>query len=615
MVAIPNASQFGKKACAITSFFLLVSAAALCQDKALGDSLERVFTNGEYPREARLVLLKELAVNHPDVQKKLLFSELLIEAASAVDSADYRLQGYLEKGNALRLKGNLNTAIESYFQAAAIAEQMKSNKRLGTVNIAIADVYAIMGNHATAVRYHQSAIAVMRQEKDSINLASGLLNIGDEYINFGRLDTALLYTREAETIFRKRRYTLGQAYALGNLGMIYGKLGNNPQAEANMNLAIQLLEEKREYYPIAVYLAYISDIYLERAELNTALTYAHRSLILSRKHGLKDQVGEACLRLSQIYEKKGAPKDALLYYKQHIAYKDSVTNIASVQRMADQRTAFEVSRKQIEVDLLNEQKKNQQIILVFSAIAIILIVLLAVGLYRRYVFIRRTNLIIDLEKQRSDELLLNILPEETARELKEHGKVLAKRFDSASILFADFKGFSQFAEKLLPEELVKTVDYYFSGFDKIVDKYGLEKIKTVGDAYMCAGGLPFQTADHAVKIVQAAMEMINFVNHEKARSSGKAYGLEVRIGINTGPVVAGVVGTRKFAYDIWGDAVNIASRLEATSEPGRINISEETYSRIKDHIECEYRGELEVKNRGSLRMYFVLQPRFFHVNA
>lgn len=596
-------------------FFLLTAASALAQDKAIGDSLERVFTNGQYPPGQRLDLLRDIAINHPDTQKKLLFSELLIEAAGAVDSADYLLQGYVQKGNALRLKGNLTPALESYLRAASIAEKIKSQKRLATVNVAIADVYAIMGNHATAVRYHKNAIEVLRLEKDSINLASGLLNAGDEYINYGRLDTALLYTVEAETIFRMQHHIVGQAYALGNLGMIYAKLGNNLQAEANMNLAILLLEDKREYYPIAVYLAYISDIYLRKSEYNTALTYAQRSLELARKHGLKDQVSDACLRLSRIYEQKGMAKEALTFYKEHIAYKDSVTNIASVQRMADQRTEFEVSRKQMEVDLLSEQKKNQQIILVFGVIALLLIVLLAVGLYRRYTYIRETNRIIDREKQRSDELLLNILPEETARELKENGRVMAKKFDSVTVLFADFKGFTQYAERMSPEELVKTVDHYFSAFDEIVAKHGLEKIKTVGDAYMCAGGLPFPTEDHALKMVQAALDMVAFVEREKQLTADSRPRFDVRIGINTGPVVAGVVGTRKFAYDIWGDTVNVASRLETASDPGRINISEETYTLIKDQMECEFRGEMEVKNRGELRMYFVLKERLMRVTA
>jgi len=586
-------------------FFVFVGVVAFGQDKARGDSLERVFTRGEFGPDQKLILLKDIAVNHPDVQKKLIFSELLIEAARSADSADYLFQGYLEKGTAYRLKGDLSNALKSYFEGAGVAEKMKSTKRMGAINIAIADVYAIMGNHATAVRYHQEAIAMMREEKDSINLGSALLNAGDEYINYDRLDTALAYTIEAETIFRLLHYTVGQAYARGNIGMIYAKLGNNLQAEANMNLAILLLEDKREYYPIAVYLAYISDIYLIKNDPSTALVYARRSLDLARKHGLKDQVSEAYLRLSKIYDQKGMPGEALTYYKQHIAYKDSVTNIVSVQKMADLRTDFEVSRKQIEVDLLNEQKKSQQILVVAIIVALSLISLLAVGLYRRYRFIRETNLIIDQERGRSEALLLNILPKDTAQELKMKGKVEAKRFNAATVMFVDFKGFTQFAEQLKPEDLVQAVDYYFSKFDEIIERHGVEKIKTVGDAYMCAGGVPFVCEDHALRVVRAAKEMMTFVSQALQSPSDSLPRFHVRIGISTGPVVAGVVGTKKFAYDIWGDTVNIAARLETTSEPGKINIAESTYQYVKEIIPCSYRGEVEVKNRGPLQMYFV----------
>lgn len=586
-------------------FFVFVGLCAKAQDKARGDSLERVYTRGEFGPRQKLSLLKEIAVNHPDVQKKLIFSDLLIEAARAADSTDYLFQGYLERGTAYRLKGDLSSALKSYFAGAEIAANMGSNKRLGTVNIAIADVYAIMGNHATAVRYHQEAIAMMREEKDSVNLGSALLNAGDEYITYDRLDTALAYTIEAESIFRKLHYTVGQAYALGNLGMIYARMGNNLQAEANMNLAILLLEDKHEYYPIAVYLAYICDIYLQKGNTTTALAYASRSLDLARKHGLKDQVNEACLRLSKIYEQKGMPDQALLYYKQHIAYKDSVTNIVSVQKMADLRTDFEVSRKQMEVDLLGEQKKSQQILVVGIVVALALISLLAVGLYRRYRFIRETNLIIDQERGRSEALLLNILPRETAQELKMKGKVEAKRFDAVTVMFTDFKGFTQYAEKLSPEELVDAVDYYFSKFDEIIERHGLEKIKTVGDAYMCAGGVPFPCEDHALRAVNAAKEIMTFVEDALQSSSGHRPRFHVRVGICSGPVVSGVVGTKKFAYDIWGDTVNIAARLESASEPGKINIAESTYQYVKHTVPCTYRGEVEVKNKGLLQMYFV----------
>ncbi|HSF44537.1 MAG TPA: adenylate/guanylate cyclase domain-containing protein, partial [Chitinophagaceae bacterium] len=231
--------------------------------------------------------------------------------------------------------------------------------------------------------------------------------------------------------------------------------------------------------------------------------------------------------------------------------------------------------------------------------------MLLAGLFQRYKFTQEANKIIEAEKKRSDTLLLNILPEETAQELKQNGKVLAKKFQSVTVMFTDFQGFTQYATYLEPEVLVSTVDFYFSKFDQIIEKYGLEKIKTVGDSYMCAGGLPFPSEDHAFKMIQAAMEIEQFICETQNDPTNDKIRLNIRIGINTGPVVAGIVGTKKFAYDIWGDTVNIASRMESNSLPGKINISENTYQLVKDLVDVEYRGELHVKNRGAMKMYFI----------
>lgn len=215
---------------------------------------------------------------------------------------------------------------------------------------------------------------------------------------------------------------------------------------------------------------------------------------------------------------------------------------------------------------------------------------------------------IDLqsEKEKSDELLLNILPLDIARELKENGTAQAKKYESVSVLFTDFVGFSIIAENMSADELVSEIDYCFKEFDRIIQKYPIEKIKTIGDAYMAVGGLPITNQTHAVDVINAALEIRDFIEEHKKKKQAQSKPIfEVRIGVHTGNVVAGIVGLKKFAYDIWGDTVNLASRMESSSEAGRINISGATYKLVKDHFECTYRGKIMAKNKGEVDMYFV----------
>lgn len=210
------------------------------------------------------------------------------------------------------------------------------------------------------------------------------------------------------------------------------------------------------------------------------------------------------------------------------------------------------------------------------------------------------------EKDKTESLLLNILPRETADELKKNNKVVPRKYDNATVLFTDFKGFTHIAEKLAPEELVNEIDSLFKEFDAIIGMYRIEKIKTIGDAYMCAGGLPAKYKHNSIEVVKAALDIRDYM--EKYRMEKEKNGIpffEIRIGIHTGKVVAGVVGTRKYAYDIWGDAVNLASRMESSGEPGKVNVSGDTYKLIKDKFICTYRGKIEAKNKGQVDMYFV----------
>lgn len=214
--------------------------------------------------------------------------------------------------------------------------------------------------------------------------------------------------------------------------------------------------------------------------------------------------------------------------------------------------------------------------------------------------------IAETERQKSDALLLNILPSEIAEELRQTGTSTALNYELATVLFADIKDFTKISTQFSAETMVKELDYIFGAFDKIIENHNIEKIKIIGDAYMCAGGLPISNKTNAFDVVNAALEIQEFMKkmrEERARNSKQQY--EIRIGINSGPLVAGIIGIKKFTYDIWGDTVNLASRLETNGEVNKINISENTYSLVKDVYDCEYRGKIEVKGKGSTAMYFI----------
>lgn len=258
-----------------------------------------------------------------------------------------------------------------------------------------------------------------------------------------------------------------------------------------------------------------------------------------------------------------------------------------------------------------ESAQNRYLLMILS-FAFVVIVLLAILYYARFrtkrnanIALEEKNKIIEAERHRSDELLLNILPANIAEELKENGKAAARKFDDATVLMADFKHFTSITEKLSPEQLVHEIDYCFRAFDYIISQYEIEKIKTIGDAYMCASGL-VNRKTVPFKIVKAALEMQEFLEDYKQEKikKGEPY-FEARIGIHTGPVVAGVVGVKKFAYDIWGDTVNITARMEENCKEGMVNISNSTYQMVKYNFECQYRGKIAAKNMGAIDMYYV----------
>ncbi len=579
-------------------FVLLFPGGVAAQDQKIADSLALIYAREELKDTAQLELLRHLAFNESkNIELGLRYAEELIELSTESNNHLYLYRGYLQKGNKLRLMGDLEKALDAYFKCAEAAR--KANYLTGEASAygVIADIYSVSKNHTNAKLYYQRAITYLRKTSDSIALASAILNAGDDYLNHQIFDSAFSNFKEAEIIFDRVNYPIGKAYALGNLGMVYSNQGYNALAEQNINAAIRILEELEDYYPICVYLISMSDIYRQKGDQSKAQSYAQRSLTLARQYQLKEQITQANLTLSELAEMAGKSAVALQYYKEHILYRDSLNDINTVQKLADLRTNFEVAQKQSEVDLLQQGKRNQQIIVSSLIIILALSIILLGTLFWYYRTIAR-------EKKRSESLLLNILPAETALELKQKGHVDAVKFDKVTVLFTDFVEFSKSAESTAPEHLVKSIHFYFKGFDEITTKYGLEKIKTIGDAYMCASGIPANSYSGAREVILAARDMVDFV--QKTRENHpEIMPFELRLGAHTGQVVAGIAGIKKWQYDIWGDTVNIASRMESNSTPGRLNLSHTTYEEVNEEFRCTFRGEIEVKNLGLMRMYYL----------
>ena len=590
----------------ILLFFNLFFGYVVGQDQRIADSLKIVYENDKLQGEDLLKLLQDLSFHeNRDVQLRQKYARELIQRAEAANNKSFIYSGYLQFGNALRMAGDITSAINAYFKCLSVARETGDEENEGHSLMTIADTYSSIEDRENAIAYYKNAIELIRKTQGKLNYGIVLFNLGDELIKLERYDEASEYLDQAENIFKQEAFDLGLLYVKGNRGVIKGKTGDPTSGILALRSTIEELLDYEDYYAASSFKIYLAELYYLNGEADLAVVEGEKALLMAKDKNLQIQIRDAHKVLYRNYSRLGATDKSIEALQNYYAYRDSIYNVESVKEIATLRYNADMTQKQAEVDILNQQRSNQRNVLWATGIVALLLSVLAIGMYRKNKFVERTNKIIEAEQNRSENLLLNILPRQTAQELKEKGKVTAKKFESVSVLFTDFVDFTKYAEQLDPEVLVQGMDYYYGHFDQIIDKYGLEKIKTVGDSYMCAGGIPNPDPDHAVKMVQAAMEIVAFVEKEKkAREDGKIR-FDVRVGINSGPLVAGVVGTKKFAYDIWGDTVNVAARMETNSKPGKINISEHTHALVQDRFDCEFRGEIPAKNKGKLKMYFV----------
>lgn len=488
-------------------------------------------------------------------------------------------------------------ALDLYIQSLKIAEEINDSVRIMTVDLNIGTIYGEKAiTYEKAIEYYEKAMpyAIALDNKDAIGTITG--NLGEIYLKSNKDSLALANLEKSLVAYEG---TENVPYTLNLIGKLYAKRKNFEKAIDYQQRAFSISERYDAKLDMAKSMIGLADSYKEMKRYNEAISNYMLAESFAKQTGANNELKDTYEGLAMTYGALNDFGNAFKYQSMMIAIKDTLYNIDTEKKLGTMLFNYQIDKKQSEINLQQKEISKQKIVR-NSFIGGFAIVMVFAGIF----FMQRNR--ISKEKKRSDELLLNILPEETAEELKATGSAKTKSFDSVSVLFTDFKNFTQASEKLSPEELVAEINHCYSEFDKIVSKYGIEKIKTIGDAYMCAGGLPVKNNTHPFDIVNAGIEMQQFIeSNKKERQANGLPFFELRLGVHTGPVVAGVVGTKKFAYDIWGDTVNTASRMESSGETGKVNISGATFQLIKDQFKCTHRGKVQAKNKGEIDMYFV----------
>jgi adenylate cyclase len=495
-------------------------------------------------------------------------------------------------------QGDDAKALELHLESLKISEEINDSLRILTSLINIGGVYQNKkATYQKALDYFLRSYKLSKQVKDYSTMGASAVNLGETYYKLGDDSTALIYLYESEKAYKDEPENL--PYSLNIIGRVYTRQKKYEAAVQIHSRAYELAKQLDIKLDQTQSLVGLGQAYSAKGENTLAVEAYKTALDIGTPLSALTEMKDAYEGLSGAYSKLKDYTNAYKYQELLIAIKDEIYNVNIDKKLGTLQFGFEMEKKEVQIKQ-NENEIDRQKKVKYSFIGGFAVMVLFASVF----FAQRNR--IKKAKKRSDELLLNILPEETAEELKETGTAKTKSLDSITVLFTDFKNFTIASEKLTPEELVAEINYCYSAFDHIVEKYGIEKIKTIGDSYMCAGGLPVPNTTHPFDVVKAGLEMVKFIedNKQERLLKGLPY-FELRCGIHTGPVVAGIVGIKKFAYDIWGDTVNTASRMESSGGVGKVNISGITYEIVKDQFNCTHRGKIEAKNKGSIDMYFV----------
>ncbi len=627
------------------------------------DSIQRLMEKANDTTKVNLLneLCRLYALNN--MKKAFQYAEESLTLSKKNDYKQGEAQALTTLGVLTRKStDDIDKAFDFHKRALKIREDINDVKGIATSLNNMAAIYQQKSNFPAAMEVLLKALKLREDIKDEQGILTTLNNLGTMYMRQADETShdkaiyhkAIEYFEKALKLAYKLNNKQNEAILLNNMGSIYEETKEYQKSIDNYLKAMKIRKEIHDEFQLTSSFHSLGDVYLKMDSLHIAFDYYEKGLSIGEKTQNRQVVGQCFYGLAQVYEKRKdygtclqkAKEGLTIAYKvqdkkgvmslktlmarvyaaqgdfakayqlkdEATVLKDSIFNQVNSKILANAQANVEKERtekvkKEKELGEKEQKVKNarQQLFNYLGLGVVIFIAGVAFLLYRGQQREKKHSQEIELEKDKSDKLLLNILPEEVANELKIAGKAKARHYKLASVLFTDFQGFTARTATMTPEQVIEELNGCFSAFDAIIDKHNLEKIKTIGDAYMCAGGLPIPNTTNPVDIIRAGLEIQTYMENYKTGciARGEAY-FQCRLGINTGEVVAGVVGTKKFAYDIWGDTVNTASRAESGGIVNKVNITESTYELVKDVFECEYRGEVEAKGKGKIKMYLVL---------
>ena len=500
---------------------------------------------------------------------------------------------------------DMELSIQRFLEAQRRFEERKDTNGLMLVTRWLGRMYQLSELHDSALVYARLSYRYSKYQNDSIEEFVRMMELSERFENTGKLDSAFYYYQLARPYSHVMSWDMVRTRCYLELDLLSTDKSRSNQDSLNYYTSAYI--DTCLLYKDWPNLIFLYSFYAKG--LNHARNFQEAKKYLDKGLAYTDSCPACIKEFRDIYYAGYLYHNSVKNYalalnnlELYNKYNEQYESEKTIQDMGKQKELFEF-RQQNQVLELKQQhteaRLNTQRQQKYYFIAGCFLLLAIAGL----VFHNYRNQ--KVAKEQANTLLLNILPSEVADELKEKGYADARLFDNVTVFFSDFKSFTTISEKLSPQQLVDELHDCFSAFDNIMHKHNIEKIKTVGDAYLAVSGLPLANPNHAEDAVKAALEIQQFMADRK-KQKGNHEGLyDIRVGINSGSVVAGIVGVKKFAYDIWGDTVNTAARMEQNGEAGKINISESTYELVKDKFTCEYRGEIEAKNKGKLKMYFV----------